>query len=94
MTRNSVLREDWGYNQSRVTNLAKEHIDYNNRIVSDPEILVGKPVVRGTRISVEVVLAHLAENPDIDDLLAAFPRLTIDDVKACLDFAMERVRSA
>ena len=59
---------------------------YQERITTDPGILVGKPVVRGTRISVELVLEHLAENPELPELFAAFPRLTIDDVKACLAY--------
>jgi uncharacterized protein (DUF433 family) len=62
------------------------------RIIRDPSILGGKPVVKGTRISVETVLAHLAADPSLDELLAAFPRLTVEDVKACLAFAEERVR--
>ncbi len=44
--------------------------------------MVGKPVVRGTRIPVERVIAHLAQNPQLDDLFAAYPELTLDDVKA------------
>jgi uncharacterized protein (DUF433 family) len=67
-----------------------ERQTYHDRIVTDPAILVGKPTVRGTRISVELVLAHLAENPDLADLFAAYPRLTVEDVKACLAYA-ERV---
>lgn len=61
------------------------------RIVVDPDVLVGKPVIRGTRIPVELVLKHLAENPDVDELLAAYPRLTIDDVRACLAYAQSLV---
>ena len=49
--------------------------------------MVGKPVVKGTRIPVELVLAKLAHNPDLDELFADYPRLTIDDVKACLEYA-------
>jgi uncharacterized protein (DUF433 family) len=72
--------------------VAKEHIEYREHIIQDPEILVGKPVVRGTRIPVELVLAKLAANPDLDELFADYPRLTIDDVRACLDYARELVR--
>jgi uncharacterized protein (DUF433 family) len=61
------------------------------RIIQDPKIMVGKPVVRGTRIPVERVLAHLADTPDLADLFEAFPRLTLDDVRACLEFAREAV---
>ena len=57
------------------------------RIVVDPEVMAGKPVVRGTRIPVELVLRHLAQNPDLDDLFAAYPRLTVEDVKASLEYA-------
>lgn len=63
-----------------------------DRIVNDPEILLGKPTVRGTRIPVELVLEHLAYNPDLTDLFAAYPRLTVDDVKACIAYASRAVR--
>ena len=57
-----------------------------DRIIQDPAIMVGKPVVKGTRIPVERVIQHLAENPDLDDLFQAFPHLTLEDVKACLAY--------
>jgi uncharacterized protein (DUF433 family) len=60
---------------------------YPERIVRDPDILVGKPVVRGTRIAVEVVLEYLAHNPNLTELFADYPRLTIEDVQACLEYA-------
>jgi uncharacterized protein (DUF433 family) len=59
----------------------------HERIVSDPKILVGKPVIKGTRISVELVLDRLAFDLDVETLLLDYPRLTLDDVKACLDYA-------
>jgi uncharacterized protein (DUF433 family) len=65
---------------------------YKERIVRDPAVMAGKPVVKGTRIPVETLLAFLAENPDIDELLAAYPRLTIDDVRACLAYAEDKVK--
>jgi uncharacterized protein (DUF433 family) len=57
------------------------------RIVVDPEIMVGKPVVRGTRIPVELVLQKLASNLDIEGLLIDYPRLTREDIKACIEYA-------
>jgi uncharacterized protein (DUF433 family) len=57
------------------------------RIVRDPGILGGKPVVRGTRIPVELVLAKLAANPDLAELFADYPRLSLEDVRACLEYA-------
>jgi uncharacterized protein (DUF433 family) len=62
-----------------------------DRIVQDPAVMVGKPVVKGTRIPVELVLEHLADNPELDELFAAFPRLTVDDVKAVLAYARQAV---
>ena len=58
-----------------------------DRNVSDPNILVGKPTVKGARISVEPVLHFLSEEPSLDELLAAYPRLTTEDVKAVLAYA-------
>lgn len=60
---------------------------YRDRIIRDPAVLVGKPVVKGTRISVELILRHLAQNPDTGELLAAYPRLTIEDIQAALAYA-------
>jgi uncharacterized protein (DUF433 family) len=65
--------------------------DYADHIVQDPGILAGKPIVRGTRIPVELVLAKLAVNPSLEELFLDFPRLTPDDVRACLEFASRLV---
>ena len=59
------------------------------RIVVDPAIVVGKPVVRGTRVPVELVLKRLAQDLDLRSLLEAYPRLTEEDVRACLRYAVE-----
>jgi uncharacterized protein (DUF433 family) len=67
---------------------------FRDRIVTDPAILAGKPVVRGTRIPVELVLKHLAQDPDLGELFAAYPRLTLEDVKACLAYAGALVAAA
>jgi uncharacterized protein (DUF433 family) len=65
----------------------------NNLIHSDPSILMGKPVVVGTRITVELILEKLAEGETIEQLLEAHPRLTKDGVLAALAYAAEAVRS-
>lgn len=70
-----------------VTTLTEETAGNQDRIITDPEILAGKPVVKGTRISVELVVDYLAQNPNLDELFADYPRLTIEDVKACLAYA-------
>jgi len=64
---------------------------FKERITADPRILGGKPVVRGTRIAVSLVLEELAHNPDINELLAAHPDLTQADVQACLSYARAMV---
>lgn len=64
---------------------------YQERIVVDPNILAGKPVVKGTRIPVELVLKRLAQDPDMQTLFEAYPRLTKEDVQACLAYAQALV---
>ena len=71
--------------------MANEQHTYNDRITINPAVMVGKPVVKGTRIPVERVVVHLANNPDLNDLFAAYPELTVDDVKACLQYAHHAV---
>jgi uncharacterized protein (DUF433 family) len=63
------------------------------RIVSDPAILRGKPVIAGTRISVELILEKLGAGESIDDLLADYPHLSRDAVLAAIRFAGQAVRS-
>jgi uncharacterized protein (DUF433 family) len=65
-------------------------MDYRDRIVIDPEVRFGKPCVRGTRITVGDVLSYLASGMREEQILADFPQLTIDDIRACLAFAAER----
>ena len=64
-----------------------EHASYHNQIVSNPDVLGGKPTIRGTRIAVEHVLEQLADRPDMAELFQVFPDLTLDDVRACLAYA-------
>lgn len=63
-----------------------------SRITAAPNVMMGKPVVRGTRLTVEHVLEELAGGLTMDDLLAAHPRLTVEDVQAVLAFAAQSVR--
>ena len=62
------------------------------RIVVDPRIMAGKPVVRGTRIPVDLVLKRLSQDLDLSSLFESYPRLTEDDVKACLAYASALVQ--
>jgi uncharacterized protein (DUF433 family) len=64
----------------------------NDRIAVDPKILAGKPLVRGTRISVELVLELLAAGWSHDQILASYPHLCEEDIRACLAYAGELLR--
>ena len=65
--------------------------DIADRITIDPAVMVGKPVIKGTRMPVELVLAKLAANPDLDDFFLDYPELTLEDVKAVLAYASSLV---
>jgi uncharacterized protein (DUF433 family) len=63
------------------------------RIVLDPQVLSGKPVVRGTRLSVEFIVGLLAEGWSEQDILDNYPGLQSDDIRACLAYARDRLAS-
>jgi uncharacterized protein (DUF433 family) len=62
-------------------------------IVMDPAVMMGKPVVKGTRITVELILEKLGAGETIEQLLEAHPRLTREGIQAALSFAAETLRS-
>ena len=57
------------------------------RIIVQPDICNGKPVIRGTRITVQTVLEFLAAGDTVEDVLAEYPSLAAEDVRACLEYA-------
>jgi uncharacterized protein (DUF433 family) len=64
-----------------------------NLIKSDPSVMMGKPVISGTRITVELILEKLAAGETVEQILEAHPRLTEDAVRAALAFAAEALRA-
>jgi uncharacterized protein (DUF433 family) len=66
---------------------------WQERIVVDPQILVGKPVIRGTRLAVEFIVDLLAQGWSEDEILENYPGLTPDDVHACLKYASAVMKS-
>lgn len=64
-------------------------VQWKQHIVSDPEILRGKPRIKGTRIPVGIVLGYLAAGKTSTDILSEFPDLTNEQIAACLDYARE-----
>ena len=67
--------------------------DWKKRIVIDRNVMLGKPVIAGTRITVEQVLRKLAANMSVEELLRDYPRLTRDDIQAALAYASDAVGS-
>jgi uncharacterized protein (DUF433 family) len=63
-----------------------------DRIVTNPAVLVGKPVVKGTRLSVDFLLDLMAQGWPEAEILRNYPGLTRDDLLACIAYASERVR--
>jgi uncharacterized protein (DUF433 family) len=59
----------------------------SERIVVDPEVLAGKPVIRGTRLAIEFILELLADGQSENDLLSNYPGLKLEDILACLSHA-------
>jgi uncharacterized protein (DUF433 family) len=61
--------------------------DLLGRITVDPKIFGGKPIIRGMRISVELILSLLAQGETAEDIIGDYPDLEIDDIRACLAYA-------
>jgi uncharacterized protein (DUF433 family) len=64
-------------------------MSWQERVILDPKVLAGKPVVKGTRISVELIVDLLANGWTQDQILDSYPQLTTDDIRACLAYASE-----
>jgi uncharacterized protein (DUF433 family) len=66
---------------------------WQERIVTNPKVMFGKPVIKGTRIPVDLILEKLALGETNEQLLGAYPRLTLDDIAACLFYAAHSVKN-
>ena len=62
---------------------------HHDRIEKKPDVMLGKPVIKGTRIPVELIIRKLGEGASIDDLLDAYPNLVEEDIHAALLYAAE-----
>jgi uncharacterized protein (DUF433 family) len=67
-------------------------MDYAHLITIEPDKRSGQPCIRGLRMTVRDVLEYLAGGMSVDDILADFPELTAEDIRACLAFAADRER--
>ena len=66
--------------------------NWKDRITVDPDILVGKPIIKGTRISVELLMGRLADGWTMEQILESYPRVTREDVLAAIAFVTEVFR--
>lgn len=69
-------------------------MNWKDHIVANPEILVGKPTIKGTRISVELVLDCFASGWSYDDILASYPHLSREQIQAAVAFAAELFKAS
>jgi len=63
--------------------------NWRNEIVSTPDVLRGKPRIKGTRIPVSLILGYLAASTTYDEIIKEFPDLNREQIEACLDYARE-----
>lgn len=68
--------------------------DALGRIVIDPKIMVGKPVIKGTRITVELILGLLGQGATYDDILRGYHHISREDLYACLLFAQQAINNS
>jgi len=68
-------------------------VSWRDHITGSPKVLYGKPVVKGTRIPVDLILEKLGYGHTVADILTAYPSLTEDSITACLLFAADSVKS-
>lgn len=62
-----------------------------NRIEMNPQVMLGKPVIRGSRVTVELILRRISDGAAEDDLLASYPHLTREDIRAAVAFAADEI---
>lgn len=64
-------------------------VDWRDYIVSTPDVLRGKPRIKGTRIPVSLILGYLAKGSTVEEIIEEFPDITKEQIAACLDYARE-----
>lgn len=64
-------------------------MDYHNRIISNPSVMLGKPLIKGTRITVALLLKKLSEGAQPEAILEMYPQLSREDIFAALQYASE-----
>jgi len=68
-------------------------MDQQTRITLNPDILVGKPIIRGTRLAVEFIIDLLAQGWSTDEILRNYPGISLEDIQACLSYASAALKA-
>ena len=68
-------------------------MSWEDRITADPKILVGKPIIRGTRLSVEFIIDLIGRGWSIEKVLREYDHISAEDIQACLNYAKENFKS-
>lgn len=68
-------------------------MDWQTRIILDSNVLVGNPVIRGTRLAVEFIIDLLAQGWSTDDILRNYPGISLEDIQACLSYASAALKA-
>jgi len=66
-------------------------MDYKNYIIRNPGIMLGKPIIRGTRITVELIMRKLAGGYTVENLLSSYPHITKEQIFAALEYAADLI---
>lgn len=77
--------------ENKLYEMANEHL--LERIEINPKVLAGKPVIKGTRLSVQFIVGLLGQGVEVDEILKEYHRLTKEDILACLIFASKTLES-
>jgi uncharacterized protein (DUF433 family) len=67
----------------------EDRMTFTDRIEINPKVMLGKPVIRGTRITVELILRKLSDGATAKELLDAYPKLTVGDIQAAMRYAAD-----
>jgi uncharacterized protein (DUF433 family) len=71
----------------------KSHMNWQTRITVDPDVLVGKPIIKGTRLAVEFIIDLFAQGWSSDEILRNYPNITLADIQACLSYTSASLKS-
>jgi len=68
-------------------------MDWQSHIVLNPDVLVGKPIIKGTRLAVEFIIDLLAQGWSVEEILRNYPGITAEDILACLSYASASLKA-